>query len=958
VSDRIPQEIYEFGRWKIDVTRRDLRAHDVPVPIGGRAFDILEVLLRSGGNLVTNDDLMNRVWPGGIVGENTLQVHMSAIRRAFGPDRNILTTISGRGYRLLGQWTPRSRTAPVDPAVVLPARPVPGPTRSGNLPLISSELFGRIPELRQVEDLLSVSRMITLTGTGGIGKTRLAIEVARNLLAEFGGDVWFLELAPLSDASLIPSIVAAGLQLSMVLGSISVASIANAIGDRRLLLIIDNCEHIIEAAAELAEAILRGCPRAVIIATSREILRIDGEHVVRVRPLDVPPPDQYRPDILLGQSALQLFVARACATSSEFSLHASDLDAVAEICRRLDGIPLAIEFAAPCAATIGVDRVLSLLDDRFTLLIRGRRTVLPRHRTLRATLDWSYELLPDEERRVLNALAVFVGGFTFDAAAAVVGGASSVLPILEESIANLARKSLIALHGAVTPTRWVLLETVRAYALEKLLESGVARETVRRHASYYRDLLVRTGHESHQTTTGSVGYYVQEIHNVHAAIDWAFSQDGDIALGVSLTANFAPVWLQASLMSECQHCVERALDALSSDDRDSNLHDELLLFSALGSALINTVGHGPEAQAAWERALARAERLGDIDNSLCVLARLWSNQLTVGEFGQALALADKYRHLVSRGTNPVDHLVVDRMAAFSLHFQGDQTNARQHLERMLASFECAADQSHILRFHFALDITARIRLAVILWLQGFPDRAMQIVEESVTDAITSGSINTLVGTLAHGALRIALANGDLSAAERFVTMLVNYVTKHEFKGYQGIAQCCRGVLLVKRDELDGGVRVLHDTLSDPVVARWALWVPGFQCDLAEAYSLAGSTELGLATIEDALGRTEGLGQKWCLAELLRLKGWLTLQRGAPEDCAVAVSLLRRSIDIARDQGTLSWELRAATTLAKIWRGLQRTQEAREVLAPVYDRFTEGFATVDLLAARTLLDQLG
>ena len=333
--------------------------------------------------------------------------------------------------------------------------------------MIVTRLVGRSTAVQRVRDLVSAYRVVTLTGPGGIGKTALAMKAVHGLLADFEHGAWLVELASLSDAALAPSAVAAVLGLKLGGERVTAESLARAIGDRHLLLVLDNCEHLIDAVAALVETMMRLCPRATVLATSREIMRIQGESVYRVPALEVPAPGQEAPDIVLGHSAVELFVTRAKALDAGFSPQPGDLPSIVEICRHLDGIPLAIEFAAARAAFVGTEQVAAGLRDRFALLTSGRRTAIPRHRTLRAALDWSYQLLSKEEQRLLRRLAVFPAGFTFEAAQAV-GGMGRGGQSIVEDLSSLVSKSLCERVNPTPPTRWRLLETIRAYALEKL----------------------------------------------------------------------------------------------------------------------------------------------------------------------------------------------------------------------------------------------------------------------------------------------------------------------------------------------------------------------------------------------------------------------------------------------------------------------------------------------------------
>ena len=493
----VPEEdrhlVYESDGWALDLARCELRTRGVLVPLGNRALQIFVVLVQSAGKLVTKDELMARVWPGAIVEENKLQVHISAIRKALGTDRGTIKTSFGRGYCLVGDWATRENvvtdSAGLDP-MLRPRQPL-----LTNLSVAASDVIGRLAALRQVQDLLAAHRAVTLTGPGGIGKTTLALEVARSVFPIFNGDCWLVDLASLSDPGLVPPVVAGVLGLRLHGDGISADSVAHAIGAKKLLLILDNCEHVIDAVARMAETLMRLCPATSIVATSREVLRIEGEHVYRVLPLEVPSHDEEE-SAILEHSAVQLFIARARALNQEFSLHGENLRTIASICRRLDGIPLAIEFAAARAAMLGPELVVSRLDKRFELLTGGHRTALPRHQTLRATLDWSYELLCEPERCLLRRLAVFAAGFTLEAVNAVMSDRDPAASALLEQIANLVAKSLVTLDGAVPAGRWRLLETIRAYALEKLAESGETEQAARRCAEYFRDLVRPAIHSS------------------------------------------------------------------------------------------------------------------------------------------------------------------------------------------------------------------------------------------------------------------------------------------------------------------------------------------------------------------------------------------------------------------------------------------------------------------------------
>jgi predicted ATPase len=942
-GERDPFAVLEFGRFKVVPHRRELIADGKPVTLGGRAFDTLLALIDAGGSVIDKELLMRRVWPDRIVEENNLQAQVSALRKAFGADRDLIRTVAGRGYQFTGEI--RAAAAP------------PPSTPRSNVPEPVSELIGRDASVREVVDLLTSHRLVTLTGAGGIGKTRLSLEVARQLLPRFSDGVGLAELGPLTDPQLVPITVATALGLTPVSGTVSLESFAAALGDKHALVLLDNCEHLIEAAARMAEALLRGSQFVCVIATSREPLRAAAEYVYRVPPLDVPAEDNIDVDDVLGYGAVRLFVARARAAEPRYVPGPRLASMTAAICRRLDGMPLAIELAAARIAAFGVEGVASRLDDRFRLLTGGTRTALPRQQTLRATLDWSYELLSEPERVVLRRLAVFAGGFTLDAAGAIAASAEIGAADVIECVANLVAKSLVSadVGGAVTVYR--LLETTRAYAREKLVESRELERFGRRHAEYHRTLFERAQTEwETQTTADWLAAYGRELDNLRAALDWAFAPAGDAAIGVALTSAAVPLWFQLSLLDECRARVERALSALAAaPDRDARR--ELSLQAALGWSLMYTTGPARETGAAWATALQLAERLHDIDYQLRALWGLWASHMNNGEFRQALQLAERFGAAATKAKDPADPLIGDRMVGAALHFLGEQTRARGYIERMLERYVAPPNRSDVVRFQFDQRVTARITLSRVLWLQGFADQAMRTVQGAIDDALAIQHTLSLCNALGQAACPLAIATGDLAAAERYATMLVHHTARHGADVWQTYGRCFKSMLLIKRDGLDVGLPLLDAAVNELRNARFVQYYTAFLAALAEGLAAAEKGVRGLAIVDDALAQSEKSEERWILPELLRLKGELMLLHHAPNAAAVGEAHFQQSLEWARRQGALAWELRSATSLARLWHRQGKTTQARKLLSTVYRRFTEGFDTADLVTAKALLQSL-
>ncbi len=949
--------VYENGDWEVDLARHELRARGVPVPIAGRAFEIIEILVQSAGELVTKGDLMDRVWPGAIVEENTIQVHMSAIRKALGHDRGMLQTAFGRGYRLLGDWTVRHQTNAIDQADLIGMVPSRDPPFITNLPLAASDLIGRTPTVRHLQELLSAYRVVTLTGPGGIGKTVLALEVARGLSQTFRGDIWFVELVSLLQPRLVPSAVAGVLGLKLGGDEVSPESLARAIGGRKLLLVLDNCEHVIDVAAAVAEAVVHMCPHASVLATSREVLRIEGEYVYRVPPLDVPSEQQEEPKLVLEHSAVQLFMARTRAQHFNFSPTGDDLAAVASICRHLDGIPLAIEFAAARAAALGLPEIASRLNDRFGLLTGGRRTALPRHQTLRAALDWSYELLPQSERWLLRRLAIFPSGFTLDAAIGVMKDTSNAASAVVENMANLVAKSLVTLDGTTTPERWRLLETVRAYALEKLAESGEAQQTARYHAEFFRDLVTMSSRNV-QTRAAAENWArcLRETDNVRVALDWAFSSGGDAALGADLTAGYVPVWMQQSLLGECRARVDTALAAL---DRGAGYDrgTEMMLRAALGMSLTYTRGPVNEARLTWERVFELATDLGDTEYRLQALYGLWLQDILVCEYRAAAKFAQEFQDVAGRDAAATDIPTADRMMALTLHYLGDQAAARVCADRSLSG-SVRADR-HVDITHYGIDqrVGALVLLSRVLWLQGFPDQAVQAAKASVDEAVTLDHGNSICLAVADGASIIAIMTGNAVDAKHFATMLRQYADKHVLGVWRTYAHALQGRLLMQDGAVSDGAALLKSALDDlhdtPFDIRFQLYLVW----LAEVQGAAGNIVEALGAIDEALTRAERMDERWYFPELLRIRGELLLRSDAVGSAAASSECFAQSLDVARNQGALSWELRTTISFIRSRQDKTAAAELRVMLKSVLARFSEGFGTADLIAARRLLTEL-
>jgi predicted ATPase/DNA-binding winged helix-turn-helix (wHTH) protein len=739
----------EFGRFRLLTRQRELRLGDATVALGSRAFDVLLILVEAAGELVTKEELLARVWPGAVVEESNIQVQVSALRKALGDDRNLILTVPLRGYRFTGvvrALDAEGSALPPQGAEPEPVRPIPS-----NLPAPVSDFIGRETELRELRELLRHNRLVTLVGTGGIGKTRLGLEAARATLEEFPDGVWLAELAPLTDPDLAASAINTALGLQSGAGRWTAERLAAALRGRRLLLVLDNCEHVIGAAAREAEALLRAVPGARILATSQEPLGLDGECTYRLSPLEFPAEETAELAAALRHDAVRLFVARARAADPHFNLSERNAATVATICRRLDGIPLAIELAAARAAALGIEGLARRLDLRFHVLTGGRRTALPRHQTLRATLDWSHRLLAEPDRIVLRRLAVFAGSFSLEAAASVV--ADSALPEWEVigRIAELVDKSLVVADIGGPVRRYRLLETTHAYAMEKLADSGEFGSLARLHALHFRDHM-RTALGVWEETPSMQWLEAQapEIDNARVALDWAFGVDGDAAMGIELAAASYPLWYLMSLMQEGRARLERATRAVGPSTPKPI---EARLWYGYG--FLSTGEPRGRALPALRRAVSLYRESGEPLERGRALSFYGLNLARTGRLEEGLAALEEAREHLCAFSHPKSLALCLTNLAIARTVAGDFKAARAQLDESLAVGEHSKADFWVWR--------ALIYKAEVAFAEGRLEEAIAGAREVV--ALARAARRT--GMLGHALCNLAgylIARGDLEEA--------------------------------------------------------------------------------------------------------------------------------------------------------------------------------------------------
>ncbi|MBK5511436.1 ATP-binding protein [Pseudomonas sp. TH15] len=955
-----PNQAIGFGPYRIYPGQRLVLEGDQPLRLGRRAMDILLILLEHAGNVVSKQQLIAQVWPKSVVEDINLRVHMAALRKALGDGQagqRYIVTVAQRGYSFVAPFSLASIEQHPDNEAHEPRR--------HNLPVRRTRLIGRQHLVDSLVTHLARQRFITLVGPGGIGKTTVALRVAEQLIGHYRDGIRLLDLAPLNDPAMITAHLATLLDLALHDGE-PMNSLATCLRERQMLLVIDNCEHLIDAIALLCEGILRGAPQVHILATSRESLRAEGEYVQRLESLDCPPPTAVHDRAqALGFSALQLFTERAMTAHEHFELNEANLAQAIEICQRLDGIPLALELAAAQISEADLSGLLSQLQGRLPALIAGNQQ---RHLTLRATLDWSFNLLGHGEQTCLRRLGVFRGSFTLESAAAVMG-AQQILPgEVMVAVTQLVAKSLLNVEVGDEEVFYRLLDTTRRYALEKLDHAAELGETRKRHAERCLALMhqAQTAWE-HTPTALWIERYARCLEDLRAALDWCLSGAGPTGLAIELAATSAPLWQELSLLKEHGVYVRRAL-ALLDAAAEPCPRLTIALKLALGSSCYHAQGGTAETVDAFVSARTLAERYDDVAGQLRAVSGHMAVNLSRGEYQAALAQSEHFDRLGLHG-DAVLSLSTHRLRVLALHFSGDQQQAREHAEQVIQRM---AQSGHLNRFthgfgvQYDQSVAALTILARILWLQGQPEQAWRTARQALDIAIQINHGTSICYTLALSGCLIAHYNGDTATARELLRMLLEQAQKHSVVLFYNWARQYAQVIEGAEGPSLAGVGLVKEIM----VTLDGGFVDGALLARAESGAAGWSTAEILRVRGEQLLITDFAGVSGCHHEQARSPmgsspGMQPCRREPARDgvrsnnaeIRKAEQTLLQALSIAQSQGALAWELRSATSLAQLWKQQNRYHQALDLLTPIYQRFTEGYATPDLRKVRLLLDEL-
>jgi predicted ATPase/DNA-binding winged helix-turn-helix (wHTH) protein len=924
--------IVSFGPFRMNRAGRLIERNGEAVPLGSRAFDILACLLEHAGQVVGKTELLRQVWPNSIVEEGSLRFHINALRKALGEGRYI-TNVAGQGYSFVA---PVSRVPGGQPAE---ARP----TSARPLPARPHRLVGRDEVLRTLGEQLLEHRFVTVAGPGGVGKTSVALALSHDLAAQFDGDICFFDVGSVFKSELFAGGLASALGISMQPGS-AAPSIITFLERRRMLLVLDGCESAVDAAAALAEQIFRETPHVHLLITSREALRADGEHVHRLLPLDYPAPGAGQTVKEASEfSAVQLFVERAASGLHGFVLTDEEAPLVSTICRKLDGLALAIELAAGRIGAYGVGEVAHQLESQFALMWPARRTAVARHQTLSATLGWSYHLLTAREQLVFRRLSVFAGSFTMRMATAVVTDEAVPQAEATELLGSLVSKSLVQFTMDCSCSTYRLLDTTRSYAFDKLGEVGEVRKMAKRHAQLILRLL--EGGAAGQNRHG-VRHPSALLEDVGAAIAWSLSQNGNFETGAALAVVSAPVWMQTGLLVECRFWMTQVLNSSEAPKLDA--HQRLLIQAALASAETFTEGFTKDSFNSWQSAFVIAKSLGNIEQQLTCLIVLWGHRIRTPLYQDALSLTHQVADLAGAPLDQGTSAMADWMTGITHHHLGQFATARPHLERSLAGDTVQVRQAMLIQFGYDRRIPSMGVLSNLHWLEGRPDQALRLGAAAVSEARLFSCPVPLCEALTWQALNLHLRGDYPSQIDALLDEVIAHARRHFIESYAGLGLALKGLNAATRAD-PAGSALLSDGLALLSKSNYEVFHPLFRTEFAKLRAQAGARlrdeELGSLLELEAQGY-----EHWNSAEVRRNLGEIFLLQG---EKGRATQLFAHAARCAEEQGALAWALRAALSLARSAADHTRPQ-AREQLEGLLQRFTGGEKTADLQAARLFL----
>ncbi|MBV9887762.1 MAG: winged helix-turn-helix domain-containing protein [Acidobacteria bacterium] len=931
----------EFGPFRLYVRHRKLLCGREEVHLGGRAMDVLLALARKKGELVTKEQLFEAAWPNVSVHESNLKVTIATLRRALrecSPSYEYITTVVGQGYSLGPDASPQEFRVHASPPATAAGFPLPE----------LGTVIGRDIEIAQLRDVVARNRLTAIVGAGGIGKTTVAVAVAHLFEDEGGGEVTFIDLARVASQEFVTPSLAAALGISADSND-SLHAIVSILARRKVLLVLDTCEHVRNVVAHICDVVLAKTPDVRILATSREVLRGRDEQVVWLEPLESPPANHADTAAdVLRYAAPQLLAARTFEKSG-YCVTDADARAIAAICRRLDGAPLAIELVSSRLAVRSADAVLEELDDRFDNLRREAPGGPLRQQTLLVTLEWSYALLTKNEATVLRAVSHFAGAFDTEGVLRVVAHHRMAPIDTFDAIAGLRAKSMLSVDQTTGDLRYRMLDSTRAFASRLLEVHGELAAVSASHARLQLDILNHAG-EVHATMPPHKWHatYAAQADDLRKALQWSLHRANDARLGIELAAAGLPLWRELSLAVESHTNCERALAEFARIGcTDARLRLKLIV--GLATSTIYLAADPARTVALLETALQLARETADAHAECQILGALAMYPLRPGRGGEIADTLQEMREAAVRTKDRTALWEQEHLCAEWDTLSCNFSSARERVEKLCAEMR-DFPRGPVARFHVDQEARAKVLSAALHFLVGKQAAAVSATEIAARAVLETGHGLTVIHCLAHGIVFVMIECQEYEKARLYADILKDTVYHHGMAAWIPIADC-----------YDEAVAALSGSRRDPESLRTVF--KSLQQGLSQIgyhsyYATIAAAMVAIGQPDDAARIVDfvfHLGpQRWILPEFLRLRA--ATERAFDRD-ADAETTLRASLEAADNVGILPWKLRSAIDLATLLKDHDSSTDARRVLSAVYGQFTEGFDFGDLRTSRQLLDQL-
>ncbi|MFH1558237.1 MAG: winged helix-turn-helix domain-containing protein [Pseudomonadota bacterium] len=955
VSDHAPAgRMAIFGPYTLNPARRRLARDRDVIPVGSRAMDLLIALVENSGKVLTHRQLLAHAWPGLTVEEANLRVHISALRKALNGGEahgEYIENLVGRGYCFVApvSWSDTA-SGPTHASVSgfgdgAPDEPVKPQIRPAQrLPLPAARIVGLDPLVDDLVGMLNDHRFVTLVSPGGMGKTTAALFVGHAIQTRKDGDVAFVDLSPVRDPNLVPSALATTLGIVSKPGQTEDIIVAQLQG-RPMLLILDNCEHLIDAAAALCARLFGELPKLCLLATSREALRVEGEHVHLLPPLAAPPEGAALTAAeALTFPAVQLFMDRAATSGHRALLDDAGAELVADICRRLDGMALAIELAASRAGTFGLRGVADMLSDSVRLYWEGRRGAPARHQTLDAVFDWSHALLSPRDQRVLRRLSVFAGLFTLKDSLAVAADAEEDKLAVASALTGLVDKSLIWASASGSPVYFRLLDTTRAFANRKLKEADESDAMSQRLIQHLIDVLRTDKLDTAIFSGRDLSAHAVRIGDIRASLRWGQADGARRDAFVALAAISAPLFLGLALLGECESWCRMALEAMGEDTRGS--HVELLLLEGLTIGAMFTRGNRGTTSSAIAHGQALAARLDEPTHELHLLGGEHIFLTRIGNFRGSLAVAERCAELSAAVGTPEAMAMAEWMIGCSHHLVGDQLKSQVFGERGFEHIPVAAP-ANVDYFGYDHRVRAMEIMARTFWLRGDTLRSARFAEDSIQEAERRGHpVSICIALMYTG--EVALWNEELDLAEQRLCRAVDHASRHALTPYRVVSEGLLGTLAVLRGRPEEGVRAMERALAFCQIEDHHVITVEIMVNLARGQGQLGLIDAARATATAALEKAHACGGSCFLADLLLARAELEATAGASTQSVD--QLMLEGLEMAKRQSAHHLELKIALARHR----LDPRAETASALADICCRFAEHAPSPFLPVARRLL----